>query len=75
MKKIYYYTVYLAKTDEIVASGTSKECAKELGKSLNNFHSTVSKNKLGKHKKYSILKEILFIDSYGNILERDDDME
>ena len=56
MGKIYY-TVYLSKTDEIVASGTSIECAKIMGKSLNGFHSMVSKNMAGIQKKYTIIRE------------------
>ena len=59
MKKIYY-TVYLSKTDEIIASGTGIECMKQLQKkSLNSFYSLVSKNLKGVHKKYNIYKEYL----------------
>lgn len=50
-----YYTVYLRKTDELVAAGTARDCAKALNKSLNGFHSMVSKNLTGKHKKYEII--------------------
>lgn len=50
-----YYTVYLAKTDEVVAYGTSAECAKQMGKNINGFHSLVSKNRSGKHYKYIIV--------------------
>jgi len=59
MKKIYY-TIYLTKTDEIVASGTSKECMKQLNKkSLNSFHSLVSKSQKGIREKYTVYKEYL----------------
>jgi len=51
----YYYTVYLNETDEVVASGTSKECAVQMHKSINGFHSLVSKNKKGVHKKYTVV--------------------
>ena len=59
MGKIYY-TIYLTKTDEIVASGTSKECMKQLNKKkINSFYSLVSKSLKGVHKKYTIYKEYL----------------
>ena len=50
-----YYTVYLNNTDEVVAFGTSKECAAQLHKSINGFHSLVSKNRNGIHHKYTII--------------------
>ena len=57
MKKLYY-TVYLNKTDEIVAVGDAEECQKQLGKtSLASFYSLVSKNRLGVQKRYTILQE------------------
>lgn len=52
-----YYTVYLRATDEVIAYGTSRECAKIMGKSLNCFHSMVSKTKKGKQNKYDVLVE------------------
>lgn len=55
MIRPFYYTVYLNKDDSIVASGTAKECAKQMNKSLNGFHSMVSKNKLKKQKKYTVI--------------------
>ena len=55
MIRLFYYTVYLNKDDSIVASGTAKECAKQMNKSLNGFHSMVSKNKLKKQKKYTVI--------------------
>lgn len=54
-----YYTVYLRETDEVIAHGTSRECAAIMGKSLNCFHSMVSKTLKGKHNKYDILVEPL----------------
>ena len=54
MKKIYY-TVYLNKTDKIVAVGDSEECRKQLGKtSLASFYRLVSKNRLEVQKRYTI---------------------
>lgn len=59
MGKIYY-TIYLTKTDEIVASGTGKECMKQLNKkTLNSFYSLVSKSLKGVREKYTIYKEYL----------------
>ena len=52
-----YYTVYLRKTDEVVVSGNSRECAKVMGKSVNCFHSLVSKTLKGKQNKYDVLVE------------------
>ena len=73
-KELPYYTVYLSKTDNIVASGTAKECAHQLRKSINGFYSMVSKNTLGIHKKYSFVKEKVIIDNQGNILDDDNDL-
>ncbi len=42
-----FYTVYLNSNEEIVASGTAYECAQQMHKSLNGFHSMVSKNMKG----------------------------
>jgi len=54
-----YYTVYLKKNDEIVAQGTGHDCATTMGKSLNGFHSLVSKTKKGIQHKYEVLIEEL----------------
>lgn len=54
----FYYTIYLNKNDEIVASGDAEECCKQMGKkSLESFYSLVSKNRLGKRNKYTIVTE------------------
>ena len=48
-----YYTVYLAATDEIVASGTACECAEQLGlANAGSFRSIMSHTKAGRHGKY-----------------------
>ena len=52
-----YYTVYLRETDEVIAYGTGRECAAMMRKSLNCFHSMVSKTKKGKQNKYDVLVE------------------
>ena len=51
----HYYTVYNEKTDDIVACGTAVECAKAMKRSLASFYCTVSRNRSGKHHKYSIV--------------------
>ena len=59
MKKTYY-TVYLNKTDEVIATGTAEECRKQLDlKSINCFHSLVSKSIKGIRDKYTIVKEFV----------------
>lgn len=53
----YYYTVYNNVTDAVVAFGTSKECAKTMGRSVNSFHSMVAKTRHGKNALYTIVIE------------------
>ena len=53
----YYYTVYLNETDEVVASGTAKECAAQMHKTVNGIHSLVIKSRKGVHKKYTVVVE------------------
>lgn len=48
------YTIYLAKDDSIVASGTAKECANQMGVSHDVFRSIVSRAKNKKRKKYEV---------------------
>ena len=73
MKKIVYYTVFLKKTDDVIIAGTAKDCAKAMGKSLNGFHSMVSKNSKKKQNKYFIVKEFVNIDKKGLIYEIEED--
>lgn len=54
-----YYTVYLNATDEIVASGTAKECAQKMKRSVESFYCSVGRTRSGKHKKYTIIEEKL----------------
>lgn len=49
------YTVYLNKTDEIVATGTSRKCAASLGLTLDSFYCMVSRVRRGKNQKYSVV--------------------
>ena len=52
-----HYTVYSGKTDEIVAVGTSNECAKRLGLTLASFHTMVSRHRRGIPGKYEFIVE------------------
>ena len=52
-----HYTVYSRKTDEIVAVGTSSECAKRLRLTPASFHSLVSRYKRGIPGKYEFIVE------------------
>ena len=52
-----YYTVYLSKTDTIVASGTADECVKQLGITKSSFYRIVSMARDGISKKYTVLQE------------------
>lgn len=51
------YSVYLRKTDEIVAFGTARECAARLGMTLSSFYPTVSRSQSGQQRKYEIISE------------------
>lgn len=59
-----YYTVYLRKTDQIIAQGTAKECAYQL--KLKSFNNIVSRVRKGKNKKYDIL-----VEKYSDVMEED----
>ena len=51
-----FYMVYLAKDDTIVATGSSEECAKQMGLKNNQaFRDIVSKSKRGINKKYEVI--------------------
>lgn len=53
-----FYMVYRAKDDKIMATGTARECAKQLGlHSVDCFHSLVSKSRKGVTKKYEVIVE------------------
>lgn len=53
-----YYAVYLAKSDKLVACGTSRECQRQLGlASVKSFYSMVSRVKKGANQKYEIYTE------------------
>ena len=52
-----YYALYLRKTDELVCSGSAKECMAELGISKSAFHTLVCKSRSGKIKKWDVYVE------------------
>lgn len=61
-----YYTVYNKQTDEIIASGTSVECANQLEISLTSFFKAVMRTRSGESKKYDILVESMEDIDEGN---------
>lgn len=59
---VMWYTVYDARTGDLIASGTSKMCARRLGyKSANSFASAVSHGLSGSHRtyKYTFARECI----------------
>lgn len=52
-----YYAMYLRKTDELVCSGSARECAEQLGISQMAFRSRVHKTLSGKIKKWDVYVE------------------
>lgn len=55
-----YYTVYDARTDDVLAFGNATQCAAMMGcANTRIFHSIVSKVWHGKHKKYNVVAEDL----------------
>lgn len=52
-----WYTVYDAATEEVLASGTSAQCAKALGLTVNSFHCALSHARAGTQHKYEFLVE------------------
>lgn len=60
-----YYTIYSAKTDEVVAHGTAADCTVQLEMaSVNSFYAMVSRVMAGLNKKYIIVFLDLFDDDY-----------
>ena len=52
-----WYTVYDASTEEVIASGTSPQCAQALGLTLNSFYCAVSRSRSGVQHKYDFYIE------------------
>lgn len=51
-----FFVIYLNATDEVVASGTRKECRDIMGMSENTFNSTMCRCKKKKNKKYTFVE-------------------
>lgn len=56
-KRRNYYTVYLRKTDELVASGSAEDCAAAMNQSVDSFYSMVCRVRKGTNRKYEIYIE------------------
>lgn len=52
-----WYTVYDAATEEILASGTSSQCAKALGLTIGSFYCAVYRSQADIQHKYEVLVE------------------
>ena len=52
-----WYTVYLHKTDELVACGPAPEAAKALGLTVRSLYSSISRSHYGKQQKYDFVVE------------------
>lgn len=62
VRHVMWYTVYDAKTGDLIASGTSEMCARRLGyKSANSFASAVIHGLRGRHlaRKYTFARECI----------------
>lgn len=67
---VMWYTVYDAKTGDLIASGTSEMCARRLGyKSANSFASACSHSRSGRHpaRKYIFEKECIRRDEVDSL--------
>lgn len=52
-----HYTVYLNKTDEVIAVGAARECAAAIKVGLDSFYNICSRSRKGKLKKYTFVVE------------------
>lgn len=52
-----WYTIYDNATDDVVAYGTSKDCARAMGMSPSVFKTTLHRARTGKNNKYFVLEE------------------
>ena len=51
------YTIWDNRYDNIMANGTSFQCARSLGIPISHFYSMVSRAKSGEIKKYSVIQQ------------------
>lgn len=54
---MHYYTVYDRKTDEILASGTARECAYALDMTMGSFYTAIARTRNGERQRYRFLIE------------------
>lgn len=59
-----WYTVYDARTDELLVCGSSDDCARYFGVSRNGFHTLVSHVKTGRNRGYCVVLEDLTHKTY-----------
>lgn len=50
-----YYTIYDVKTDDVVASGTLEECAKQMNRSRDSLRCSIQRCLSGKYKKFAVV--------------------
>lgn len=56
-RSVKYYTVYDAKTDKVLASGSAIECAEALQMGLISFYGMVTRVRKGETKRYAVVSE------------------
>lgn len=59
MHEMHWYTVYERRSEQLLVSGGSAQCAKALGMTMSVFYSTVSHARAGINRKYTFYVEKL----------------
>lgn len=63
-----FYSVYRTKDDSVVATGTAKQCAKQLGFTNEAcFYCMISRAKSGKNRKYAVVTEHITPEEYHEL--------
>lgn len=62
-KRSSYYTVYLKKSQEVIATGDAASCAATLNRSMHSFYSLVTRVRNGQNEKYEIEVETIVSDT------------
>lgn len=65
-KFVNYYTIYDAKTDRVMASGSAVECAEALQMGLISFYSMVTRVRNGETKRYAVV-----VDNFKEVAEEE----
>ncbi len=63
---MFYFTVYDAQTDRVLAFGSGRDCAQMLGVRLDTFRKMLWRSQLGKYHKYEFVKERVGREEYNN---------